>query len=185
MNGELTVNVTTSLFNGAVIGRDDGLIPSLDNVCQTVTVNGYLGTAVGASCEPSFLASVRLVCHGSLHVIMCSIEQIASFIKDDQLDKHIEMMGELNEEKMKALPKGMLYQGCVAKGQVLITPPGYVTLWASANLENCAFIRTQFVPRGGRGDHENLVRCAIKSSSDESKEQQQSLLDLLGSSSKV
>ena len=83
----MKANVTSSLFDGAVIGRDDGLIPSLYNVCQTVTVNGYLGTAVGASYEPSLLASVRLVCDGSLHVMMCSIETKSSFLKDDKIEK--------------------------------------------------------------------------------------------------
>ena len=110
---------------------------------------------------------------------------MSAYLKDEKIEKHIEMVGELNEEKMRALPKGMLYKGIVKKGQVLITPPGYVTLWASAQLENCALIRTQFVPRGCRGDHENLVRCAISSSTDEGQTQQQSLLDLLGSASKV
>ena len=147
--------VTSHLFDGAVITNDEGLIPSLWNVCSSVTDNGYLGTAVGASYEPSCLASLRLVVDGSLHVIMASIEKVAAYLKDEKIEKHIEIMGELNEEKMRALPKGMLYKGIVKKGQVLITLPGYVALWASAQLEHCAFIRTQVVPRGGRGDHEN------------------------------
>ena len=43
--------------------------------------------------------------------------------KHGKIEKHIQMMGGLNEKRC-------LYKGIVAKRQVLITPPGYVTLWA-------------------------------------------------------
>ena len=99
LHGEMKVLMTLHLLDGAVITNDDGLIPSLWNVCSSVTVNGYLGTAVGASCEPSFLASLRLVVDGSLHIIMASIETVSAYLKDERIEKHIEMMGELNEEK--------------------------------------------------------------------------------------
>ena len=127
MDGEMKTLVTAQLLEGAVITNTDGLIPSLWNVCSTMTVNRYLGTAVGTSYEPCFLSSLRLVVHGSLHVMLASIEAVTAHLKDPSIDSHIEMMSELNEPKMQALPKGMLYKGIVTKGQVLVTPPGYVT----------------------------------------------------------
>ena len=85
LHGEMKVLVTSHLFDGAVITNDDGLIPSLWNVCSSVTVYGYLGAAVGASYEPSFLASLRLVVDGSLHVIMAPIEKVSAYLKDEKL----------------------------------------------------------------------------------------------------
>lgn len=181
----MKVLVTSHLFDGAAITSEDGLVPSLWSVCSTVTVNGYLGTAVGASYEPCFLSSLRLVVDGSLHVLMASIEQLSAHLKSEDIEHHIQMMGELSEEKMKALPKDMLYKGIVSKGQLLVTPPGYVTLWASAGLENCAFIRNQFVPRGGRAEHLSLVASCMASTAGDDRQQQQSLLDLLGSIEQV
>ena len=114
LEGEMRAWIAEHLFDGAVIGADDTLIPSLATVFSTVTVNGYLGTAVGVSYEPGFLASVRLVVDGSLHVMMASIEQVSSFLKTENIEKRIEMMGELIAEKMKSLPTQMLFKSIVS-----------------------------------------------------------------------